>query len=137
MPTPPKRDDVRVVHEPVVADDPSSTDRPDGEPIELASTVETADSIFSQGRGLMFRRSIPDEYALAFRFDRAKTRDVHMLFVCFPIDVVWVVDGTVERVEGLSPWRGFARASADLIVELPAGAAADVSPGDRVYLDEA
>ena len=100
----------------------------------LATTVETADSILAQTRGLMFRRSLPDDYALAFRFSRAKTRDVHSLFVFVPIDVVWVTDGVVTRVERLRPWRGYARATADLIVEFPAGVADSVSEGDRLTL---
>lgn len=105
------------------------------EPAEtLASTVEIADSIASQFRGLMFRRSLPDDYALAFRFGTARTRDVHTLFVFVPLDVVWIVDDVVQRVERLHPWRGFAREKCDLIVELPAGAAADVEPGDRLVL---
>ncbi|APW98512.1 hypothetical protein CHINAEXTREME_12330 [Halobiforma lacisalsi AJ5] len=115
---------MRVRHEPA-----------DGEPTTLASTVDLADSIVSQTRGLMFRRSLPDDYALAFRFDAAKTRDVHMLFVFVPLDVVWLVDGVVERVERLRPWRGFERARADTILELPAGTAAGVDPGDRVVLE--
>ncbi|GAB3675063.1 DUF192 domain-containing protein [Halopiger thermotolerans] len=100
----------------------------------LATTVDFADSVLSQLRGLMFRRSIPDDYALAFRFESVETQDVHMLFVFFPIDVVWLVDGTVQRVERLRPWLGFERAEADTIVELPAGAADDVEPGDRLLL---
>ncbi|MCU4925516.1 DUF192 domain-containing protein [Halobacteria archaeon AArc-dxtr1] len=108
----------------------------DGEQI-IASKAETADGILTQGLGLMFRRSLPAEYALAFRFDRAKTRSIHMLFVFVPLDVIWVREGVVERVERLAPWRGFARAEADLILELPAGAAAGVSAGDRIRLEEA
>ncbi|AEH35333.1 DUF192 domain-containing protein [Halopiger xanaduensis] len=100
----------------------------------LATTVDFADSVLSQLRGLMFRRSIPDDYALAFRFDSVETQDVHMLFVFFPIDVVWLVDDTVQRVERLRPWLGFKRAEADTIVELPAGTADDVEPGDRLLL---
>lgn len=115
---------VRLVHEPT-----------DGEATVLAADVDTADSLLSQARGLMFRRSLPDEYALAFRFDRASTRDVHMVFVFVPIDVVWAVDGEVQRVERLRPWLGLAREEADLILELPAGAAADVEPGDHVRLE--
>lgn len=116
---------VRLVHEPE-----------SGEETALASEVETADSFVSQARGLMFRRSIPDDYALAFRFSRARRRDVHMLFVLVPIDVVWAVEDEVRRVERLRPWRGFARGTADLIVELPAGAADGVAPGDRLRLVE-
>ncbi|AXR77981.1 DUF192 domain-containing protein [Natrarchaeobaculum sulfurireducens] len=115
---------MQLVHEPEA-----------GDATVVASTVELADSFWSHLRGLMFRRSIPDSYALAFRFGRTKTRDVHMLFVPFPIDVLWIVDDVVERVERLRPWFGFARAEADLIVELPAGTADDIEPGDRVRLE--
>nr|WP_245724164.1 DUF192 domain-containing protein [Natronorubrum texcoconense] len=102
----------------------------------LATDVELAESIVSQTRGLMFRRSFPDDSALVFRFDTAKTRDVHMLFVFFPIDAVWVVDDVVQRVERLRPWRSFAREQCDLLVELPAGAAANVEAGDKLVLAE-
>ncbi len=122
---------MRVVHYPSIGGESGS-----GEPSVLATQVDVADSIPSRMRGLMGSRSIPDSYALAFQFGRAKTRDVHMLFVFFPIDVLWVVDGVVERVERLRPWLGFARAEADLIVELPAGTADDVEPGDRVRLED-
>nr|WP_273741710.1 DUF192 domain-containing protein [Natrinema soli] len=102
----------------------------------MATTVDLADSIVSQTRGLMFCRSIPADYALAFQFGSTKTRDLHMLFVFFPIDAVWIVDGVVQRVETLRPWRGFAREEANLIAELPAGTAADVEPGDRLVLED-
>lgn len=119
---------MRLVHYPAEGgDDHSAT---------LATNVDVADSLVSQARGLMFRRSLPDDYALAFRFGSTKTRDLHMLFVFFPIDAVWVVDGVVQRVERLRPWRSFARDRADLILELPAGAAVDVESGDRLVLTD-
>lgn len=110
-----------LVHEPT-----------DGDPRSLAATVETADSYLSQARGLMFRRSIPEDYALVFRFDGQKTRRVHMVFVPFPLDVVWLRDGRVEQVRTLSPWVGHGGAVADALIELPAGAADAVEEGDRV-----
>ena len=100
----------------------------------LAENVETADSIFAQARGLMFRRSIPDDYALAFRFDGADRRSLHMLFVPFAIDALWVVEGEVVRKKCLRPWIGIGWGTADTIVELPAGAADDIEAGDRVEL---
>ena len=102
----------------------------------LASDVETADSVLTQMRGLMFRRTVPADYALVFRFDSAATRDVHMLFVFTPLDVLWLVDGEVVRVERLEPWTGLAKAEADTLVELPPGAADDVAIGDAVELVE-
>ncbi|WP_227131961.1 DUF192 domain-containing protein [Halorubellus salinus] len=103
----------------------------------LASDVDVAASTLSRARGLMFRRSIPDEYALVFAFDDAAARDVHMVFVPFPIDAVWLVDEEVTHVKRLRPWLGLGRARADTLVELPAGAAADVDVGDEIRVENA
>lgn len=108
----------------------------DSERRVLATDVETADTLLSQARGLMFRKSFPPGSALAFRFSRPRRRDVHMLFVRFPIDVVWTVEETVTRVERLHPWRGFALGRADVLFEFPAGTAEDVAEGDVVRLVE-
>ena len=102
----------------------------------LATDVEFADSLFSHIFGLMFRRSIPDDYALVFRFDSAKRRGLHMLFVPFPIDAIWLDGDEVTRVARLSAWTGTARGYGDTVIELPAGAADGVSPGDSVRLVE-
>lgn len=117
---------MRLVHDPAG----------DAEDAVLATTIDVADSLLSQTRGLMFRRSLPDDYALVFEFNGARTRDVHMLFVFVPIDVVWTVDEVVQRVDRLQPWRSFARENADRIIELPAGTAATVEPGDRLVLED-
>ncbi|WP_407067121.1 DUF192 domain-containing protein [Haloterrigena salinisoli] len=123
---------MQLVHEPVSGGD--STDE-GGDRRVLATDVDLADSLVTQTRGLMFRRSLPDGAALAFRFDSVAVRDVHMLFVFFPIDAVWIADGVVQRVERLRPWLSFARAECDLLVELPAGAADGVEEGDRVVFE--
>jgi uncharacterized membrane protein (UPF0127 family) len=100
----------------------------------LARDVDVADSTLSRARGLMFRRSIPDDYALVFHFSRPARRWLHMAFVPFPIDAVWLVDGEVTKTKRLPAWRGVGRGKADTIVELPAGATADVEVGDAVRL---
>ncbi|PSQ01050.1 DUF192 domain-containing protein [Halobacteriales archaeon QS_8_69_26] len=112
---------MRAVHEPA-----------DGTQRTLATTVEFADGLLSQGRGLMFRRSVPDDYALVFRFGRVSVRGLHMVFVPFDIDALWLVDGEVQATKRLRAWRGVGRARADTVLELPAGAADGVEPGDRV-----
>lgn len=101
----------------------------------LATTVEVADSVWRKGLGLMFRRSVPDDYALVFRSSSVRSRGLHMAFVPFDIDAVWLVDGEVQRVARLSAWTGRASARADTVVELPAGAAAAVDVGDRVTVE--
>ncbi|MEF8812763.1 MAG: DUF192 domain-containing protein [Halovenus sp.] len=110
----------------------------------LATDVEVADSALSQARGLMFRSGVPEDYALVLEvggggllpFSGGPSRQiVHMLFVRFPIDVVWLVDDEVTKVARLRPWRSVRLGTADRILELPAGAAADVSAGDTVRVE--
>ena len=101
----------------------------------LATEVEVAESLLATMSGLRFRRSLPPGHALVFPFDSARRRDVDMLFVPFPIDVLWLVEGRVERVDTLRPWFDLAVAPADTLVELPAGAASDVWPGDAVRIE--
>lgn len=115
---------MRVVHHPT-----------DGPERPLATDVELADGILSQGIGLMFRRGIDDDYALVFPFGGTRKRGLHMLFVPFDIDAVWLVDGEVTAVERLRAWRGHGSHRADTVVELPAGAADGVEPGDRIVVE--
>ncbi|WP_254839332.1 DUF192 domain-containing protein [Natronomonas marina] len=101
----------------------------------LADEVEVADGLLSKGLGLMFRRSIPDDYALVFPFGRPGKRSLHMVCVPFDIDAVWLLDGEVRRVSRLSAWTGTGRARADTVVEMPAGAADGVETGDAVRIE--
>jgi uncharacterized membrane protein (UPF0127 family) len=126
---------MRVVHD----------DGSDRQP--LATEVDEATTLVEQAKGLMFRESIPEEYALVFRLHGPAWplsallgeygyQSIHMLFVRFPIDVLWLQGEEVAQVKTLSPWTGLGLARADTVVELPAGAAADVEPGDRVVIEE-
>jgi uncharacterized membrane protein (UPF0127 family) len=110
--------------------------RADGTHRILATDVEVVDTFLSRARGLMFRRSIPDDYAMVFRFDEAGERDLHMIFVPFGLDAVWVVDGEVTATKRLRAWRGLGAAAADTVIELPAGAASAVDVGDTVRVVE-
>lgn len=101
----------------------------------LADDPRLAEGRLAQGRGLMFRRSFPGD-ALVFPFDAVDTRRLHMVFVPFPIDAVWVAEGRVQRVTRLDPWTGHGRARADCVIELPAGHGDPVEAGDSVHLEE-
>lgn len=116
---------MRLVHDPA-----------DGDARVLATDVERADSLFAKVKGLMGASSLPDDYALVFDFDRTSYRDVHMLFVRTPLDVVWLRNDEVVQVKTLEPWRGTGIAKADRFVELPGGAADGVEPGDYVRVEE-
>lgn len=101
----------------------------------LATDVSIADGFGAKVRGLRFRSSLPDDFALVFTFDGVGYRDIDMLFVRTPIDVLWLIDEEVTRVETLRPWVGFGLTRADTVIELPPGTAGAVSVGDRVFLE--
>jgi len=102
----------------------------------LATDVTVADSLLAKARGLMFRRSFPEGSALVFPFDSPASRTLHMVGVPFDIDAVWLLEGRVERTARLSAWTGLGRATADTVIELPAGAADGIEAGDVIRIDE-
>lgn len=102
----------------------------------LATEVEVADTVASQLKGLMFREDLPADFAMVFEFGRPGFRSIHMLFVRVPLDVLWLREGEVVARKTLSPWTGFGLARADTVLELPAGAADGVEPGDRVVVED-
>jgi len=110
----------------------------------LATEVEVADSVLSQAKGLMFRSSLPEEFALVLDVggggllpfsDGPQRQFVHMLFMRVPIDVIWLVENRVVETATLSPWTGFGFQKADRILELPAGGAEGVGVGDTVRVE--
>jgi len=119
------------VHDPTVYDEVRTTD---GEVI--ADEVEVADGFVSRALGLMLRRSVPDGYALVFEFGRERRVGLHMVFVPFPIDAVFLdSDNRVVSVRSLRPWLGYASERATTVLELPAGAADGVEEGDRLVIE--
>jgi len=124
---------MRVVHEP---------DGGDASAVRvLATDVEVADSALAQAKGLMFRSTLPEGFALVMDVGGGllttgpSRQFVHMLFMRVPIDVVWLAGGEVTRTARLSPWTGAGLAKADRIIEFPAGVAADVAVGDSVRVE--
>ena len=57
-----------------------------------------------------------------------------MFFMRFPIDAVFLDRDLVvlKVVENLAPWRMAAQRGAKAVLELPAGAASGLRPGDRL-----
>lgn len=112
-----------VIHE---ADDGSTT--------VLANEVERADTVFEKARGLMFRRDFPPDRALVFSFDRSSRRSVHTCFVPFAIDVIWLEDERVTKCRRFRPWCDLSWGHADTILEVAAGVATEVQPGDQIRI---
>ncbi len=91
--------------------------------IEIARTVELSMTVLSQAVGLMFRKSIPSDYSMIFVLEKPSSVSIHMLFVFFPIDVIFLDEE--KRIKGLShlkPWLGFkTMKDVKYVIEMKAG----------------
>jgi uncharacterized membrane protein (UPF0127 family) len=107
----------------------------------VATTLEVATSFWAKFMGLMGRPTLDPGAGLWL----GGTNNIHMMFMRFPIDAVFLakagVDGTRRVValrRAMRPWTGvvwFAR-GADGVIELPVGAidASRTAVGDIVRL---
>lgn len=90
---------------------------------EIAKNVEFAKTKLQQTLGLMFRKSIASDYSMIFRLKKQSSVNVHMLFMRFPIDVIFL-DGE-KKISGLAclnPWTGFkAMKNIRYVLEMKAG----------------
>ncbi len=104
--------------------------------VVVCEHCEIPESAVGRMRGLLGRDGL--EPGSGMLIDRAPS--VHMFFMRFPIDVVFLDrDRKVVRVvEGLRPWRVAGARRAVAALELPAGsaAAAGVDVGDELVLEE-
>jgi uncharacterized membrane protein (UPF0127 family) len=107
----------------------------------LATDVESADGFWGKFMGLMGRASLADGAALWL----PGSNGVHMMFMRFPIDVVFLARPDREGLrrvvavrEALPAWRGLVPLvrGADGVLELPVGvlAATGTAVGDVVRL---
>lgn len=98
----------------------------------LGERIARADSFWMRFLGLMGRRELRTGEGLLL----SQTSSIHMGFMRFPIDVLFLDEsGRIVAVrERVRPWIGWATASADAALELPAGTAFSVeaSVGDLV-----
>ncbi len=108
----------------------------------LAARLELGTSLWARFRGLMGRRALP----LGAGLWLGGTNGIHMLFMRFPIDAVFLGkargDGlrTVLAVRrALPPWTGVVPLvrGADGVLELPAGTidATGTQAGDEIRLE--
>lgn len=101
----------------------------------VASAVEAAFDSKSRRKGLLGRSRLEEGRALVL----APCNAVHMFFMRFPIDVLFVTqEGVVVKiVRELAPWRLSASLRAFATIELAAGAAAraGIRVGDRLTVE--
>jgi uncharacterized membrane protein (UPF0127 family) len=99
----------------------------------VCARCELAVNPWTRFRGLMGRASLAPDEGMLFR----PAGSIHMFFMRFPIDAVFC-DGDLRVLKvarGLAPWRTAGARGAKVVVELAAGAAAGVEPGDRLSLE--
>ncbi len=91
--------------------------------IEIARTVEFSRTMLSQAFGLMFRKNIPSDYSMIFILEKPSSVSIHMLFVFFPIDIIFLNEE--KRIIGhsrLKPWLGFkTMKNVRYVIEMKAG----------------
>lgn len=101
----------------------------------VASDVSVAASMWSRFKGLMGRRSLGEDSGLLIR----PCSSVHMFFMRFPLDVVFVDKAgvVVKIVRALKPYRlALGGKGAHSALELAAGAVGErVSVGDQLAFD--
>jgi len=94
-------------------------------------------NVFCKAFGFMFRFKKPD-HALVFIFNNERRADLHMLFVFFPIDVLFLDKNkkVVDIKKGFKPFAYYApKAKAQYVVELPVGGLRSTKIGDRIEFD--
>jgi uncharacterized protein len=103
----------------------------------VCDRCEMADTVPTRMRGLLGRTGMDPGHGLLIK----PTNSVHMFFMRFPIDVVFLDRELVVRkvVEALAPWRLAGCRGAKAALELPAGEAArrGVTAGERLVLEAA
>ncbi|MBW2967196.1 DUF192 domain-containing protein [Candidatus Woesearchaeota archaeon] len=106
--------------------------------VRLSSRYRLCSSVWSKARGLMFRKpAVLDGGGMIFLFDSRAIRSIHMLFVFYPIDLLFLDENkkVVEIKQGLRPFRLYSpKSEAQYVVELKDGAVrkTGTAVGDRI-----
>lgn len=105
---------------------------------KIIDGVKIADCFSKRLRGLMFASQKKFNYALVFPLESESRMNasIHMLFVFFPIDVLWLDRNkkVVDKREALRPFvlSAVPKKAAKFIVELPAGKAKGTCVGHEL-----
>lgn len=110
---------------------------------EATFAVEVADTPALRERGLGYRDSLCESCGMLFVFGHKEAYGFWMKGMRFPIDILWIRDGTIIHIERSVDFRDQQRiyrpdTPADHVLELPAGTCEKrhIQRGDRVvFLD--
>ena len=75
----------------------------------IASNILYADTFFKKIKGLMFRSKLDSDSVMVFIFKKPTKVNIHMLFVPFPIDIIFLdANKRIVSFKSLRAWIGFA-----------------------------
>lgn len=90
----------------------------------LADDCRVCRSVWSKAKGLMFTsKSYVKRHSLVFEFNRMQRNGLHMMFVFYPIDILFLDEKkrVVESKSGLKPFMLYnPRNESMYVIELPA-----------------
>jgi uncharacterized protein len=91
----------------------------------LANNVKILNTPFEKMCGLMFKKPLQVDEAYLFVFDKDKKVPIHMLFVFFPIDAIWIdsshtIVDLKSRILPFTP-HVYHKGKASFLLELPSG----------------
>lgn len=101
---------------------------------KIVSKISIMKNIFQKANGLMFRLKFKDE-ALVFPFPFEQTTSLHMMFVFFPIDVLFLDQNKkiVEIKSNFKPWSVYTpKNKSKYVIELPKGKSSLVKLNDQI-----
>ena len=100
----------------------------------IVKKVEVCNNIWRKALGLMFSRKIKDK-CLIFVFKKEQYVPLHMLFVFYPIDVLFLnkKKKVVEMKKNFFPFTAYNPVNkSKYVIELPAGKSKDISLMDEM-----
>lgn len=103
---------------------------------KLAGKSHILSSMLAKGVGLMFHKPIKDE-GFVFVFDSLKKVNFHMLFVFFPIDMLFLDEKkrVVDIRRNVKPFTLNISSKAKYVIELPANSTKNTDVGDIIRWD--
>ncbi len=90
-------------------------------------------TFFTRMKGLMFSTPLSPKEGVLLSFPTERVIDIHMLFVFFPLDVLWFSgSGKIVKIERhVRPFATYIKGTrAQSVLEVPAGAAKNLKVGD-------
>ena len=90
--------------------------------VVLSKNITICSSFWKKGTGLMFKKQ-KDDFAYVFAFKKPKLLIITMVFVFFPIDILFIRDGKIiEIAKEVKPFTQYIpQQHADTFIEVPVG----------------